>query len=82
MPISILLKKFQKTHVKRLSTKKLQKNGVIDFYNCVQKFSAYNFFVIFLDFFQRIRTQHQNFAFYDTHVKFWGAGGGGGKFFS
>jgi hypothetical protein len=78
MPISISLKKkLQETHAKMLSTKKLQKNGVIDFYYCVQKFSAYNFFVIFLDFFQRIRTRHQNFAFYNTHIEFWGGRGGG-----
>jgi hypothetical protein len=77
MPILISLKKLQKTHAKMSTTKKLQKNGVIDFYYSVQKFSAYNFFVIFLDFFQRIRNRHKNFAFYDTHIEFWGAGGGG-----
>jgi hypothetical protein len=32
--------------------------------------------VVFLDFFQRIRTQHQNFAIYDTHIKVLGAGWG------
>jgi hypothetical protein len=78
--ISIALKKLQKTHAKMLSTKKLQKNGVIDFYYCVQKFSAYNFFVIYLDLFQQIQTRHQNFAFYDTHIKLWGGRGRGGIF--
>ncbi len=37
-----------------------QKNGVFDFYYCMEKFSAYNFFwVNFYCFFLRIETQHQ-----------------------
>ncbi len=41
MLISNLLKKLQKIHAKKLSTKRNVK--MVDFYYCVQKFSAYNF---------------------------------------
>jgi hypothetical protein len=47
-----------KTDAKKVISEKVTENFY--FYYCRQKFSAYNFFwVIFLNFFQRIRTQHQ-----------------------
>jgi hypothetical protein len=44
MGISNPLKKLQKTHVKKVINEKVSKNGYFDFYYCVQRFSAYNFF--------------------------------------
>jgi hypothetical protein len=37
------LENLQKSNAKKLSTKQRPKNGVVDSYYCVQKFSAYNF---------------------------------------
>ncbi len=51
------LKKLQKIYAKKVT-----ENGALDFYFCLQKFSTYNLFCLFLLFFQRIRIQHKNFA--------------------
>ncbi len=55
-----LLENLQK-NLAKLLTEKLQKNGVVYFYYCEQKFSAYNlsWVNVFALFFQRIRTRHQ-----------------------
>ncbi len=44
MLISNLLKKFQKTHAKKVINKNVTEKFSFDFYYCVQKFSAHNFF--------------------------------------
>ncbi len=51
-------KRCKKTHAKKLSMKKWQKK-VLDFYYCVQKFTAFNLFGSFLLFLKLIQTQHQ-----------------------
>jgi hypothetical protein len=61
--VSNPLKKLQKT-------KKRQKNGVLDFYYCVKKFSAYNFLGELLALFSTDSNSALNFAFYDTHKNF------------
>jgi hypothetical protein len=53
MLISNLMKKLQKMRYSLLAKK--TEDGVIDFYDCVQKV----FWVNFLHFFQQIRTQHR-----------------------
>jgi hypothetical protein len=57
------LEKLQKTHAKKVSSKNpWQKNGVFDFYYCIQKFSAYNFFwVNFFAFFSTNSNSASNF---------------------
>ncbi len=50
--------------------KKWQKNGVFDFSYCMQKFSAYYFWVILFAFFQQIGTQHRILRFMIPIPKF------------
>ncbi len=57
MIMSNLFKKLQKTHAKKLSSKKWQKNSVFDFCYCVQKFSAYNLFLVFVCTLHRLKVR-------------------------
>jgi hypothetical protein len=63
-----LFKKLQKnTGQKKLLTKKLKKNGVFNFYCCVQNFSACKF-VELIAFFSTVSNSAWDFAFYDTPI--------------
>ncbi len=54
----------------KFSAKTWQKNGVFDFYYCVQKVSAYNFFwVNFFSFFFNGFELSVSFVFNDTFIK-------------
>ncbi len=66
MLISILLKKIAKIHAKKVS-RKWWKNRFSD---CVQRFSAYNFFDMkFLNFFAGFKINIK-FLFYNSYTKF------------
>jgi hypothetical protein len=65
------IKKTQNLMLYFKSVEKVEKtNGVLNFYYCVKKYTAYNFFhFCLLDFFAMDSNSALDFAFYDIHIE-------------